>query len=312
MTNSKIHPAPKRINASEFPVHLYELHTGVRKALAALPIYFKFDNPILGIDATDLHNINTLMGAAIENQVVTVLNSLRTIWDENNIWTDYSFHRSSQAFPDVRLIRRNVDGTVETAFGIELKGWWLLSKEGEPSLRYQVAPDACAPWDLVCVVPWFLDNAVSGTPSVAEPWVDQARYAAEWRDFWWTNLRKTQDSDKEKRIKYPEGATPYPFKADLVSARPVKDGGNNFGRLPRAKPLMDSFIKKSLEMPILGIPASHWQQFLHIHSENADPHEILRRIIRIVEAPPEIHDEKVESLLHQLRSIAKDYGFDSD
>lgn len=291
---------------------MQKLQSGVRKALAALPIYFDFDNPIRGIDATDLHNINTLMGAAIENEVVTALNSLRTIWDEDNEWGDYSFHRSSQSFPDVRLMRRNTDGTIDIKFGIELKGWWLLAKEGVPSMRYQVAPDACEPWDLVCVVPWYLDNAVSGTPAVAEPWIEQARYAAEWRDHWWTYIRTTKDSFEQRQVIRPEKARPYPSKADLVSVTPVKDGGNNFGRLPRAKPLMDAFIIKSLEMPILGIPALHWQRFLYIHSENADPEEILTKIVNIVSADPEKTQEQVDSLLKNLRDIANNYGFQGE
>lgn len=45
-----------------------------------------------------------------------------------------------------------------------LKGWWMLAKEKVPSLRYQVSPDACTDWDLVCCVPWHLDSAVSGVP----------------------------------------------------------------------------------------------------------------------------------------------------
>ena len=37
--------------------------------------------------------------------------------------------------------------------GIELKGWYVLSKEGEPSGRYKVTPAACAPQDLLVIVP---------------------------------------------------------------------------------------------------------------------------------------------------------------
>ena len=38
--------------------------------------------------------------------------------------------------------------------GIELKGWYVLAKEKEPSFRYKVTPAVCAPADLLVVVPW--------------------------------------------------------------------------------------------------------------------------------------------------------------
>ena len=99
-----------------------------------------------------------------------------------------------------------------------LKGWWMLAKEKVPSLRYQVSPDACTDWDLVCCVPWHLDSAVSGVPVVAEPWVESAKYAAEWRDYWWTNIKET---DGSAELEYPADATPYPSKADRVTVHPV-------------------------------------------------------------------------------------------
>lgn len=39
------------------------------------------------------------------------------------------------------LLRRASDGDI--LFGIELKGWYLLAKEREPSLRFQVTEAAC-------------------------------------------------------------------------------------------------------------------------------------------------------------------------
>lgn len=47
-----------------------ELHRRVRDAVAALPPYFKTEVFISGILATDLHTLNTVLGAAIEDQVV--------------------------------------------------------------------------------------------------------------------------------------------------------------------------------------------------------------------------------------------------
>jgi hypothetical protein len=48
--------------------------------------------------------------------------------------------------------------------GIELKGWYVLAKEKEPSFRYKVTLTVCAPADLLVVVPWALSNVISGRP----------------------------------------------------------------------------------------------------------------------------------------------------
>ncbi|MDR1443066.1 MAG: hypothetical protein LBJ02_11945 [Bifidobacteriaceae bacterium] len=247
------------------------LREGVIRALLALPGYFEFGNPVSGINATDLFSLNSLLGAAIETEVVRTLNKLRNVWDPGGAWTGFRFERSSQAFPDVRLVSRS-GGEPRIAIGIELKGWYLLAKEGVPSMRYQVAPAACAPHDLICVVPWHLSNAVSGTAEVIEPWVESARYAAEYRDYWWSFIRKAKSH--KKGVSYPEAASPYPSKADLVSARPQEDGGGNFGRLPRASGLMDGFIDNSKLHEVLGIPVSDWVAFLQLHSDSATPDEI--------------------------------------
>ncbi|SHG13708.1 hypothetical protein SAMN05443575_1476 [Jatrophihabitans endophyticus] len=300
--------APVRIDPDTFPEDKRALYDGVHAALAALPVYFDFDNPIAGIDATDLHNLNTLMGAAIEVQVVETLNGIRSVWDPNRTWAEYSFVRSSQAFPDVRLARRTPQG-FEVIFGIELKGWFLLAKEGVPSLRYKVAPAACSPWDLVCVVPWYLSNAVAGKPQVGAPWVEQARYAAEWRDHWWQNVRKPKNANDPTGVQVPADAAPYPSKADLVSVVPEKDGGDNFGRLPRCRPLMDTFIEDSLHQPILGIAATDWQTFLHIHSDNADGEAVLKKILAMDKTSKAQVEARAERLRGLLRDLATEFDF---
>jgi len=258
-------PTPHRLDPAD-PHTRLQRH--VRNALLTLPGEFEFANPISGINATDLFNLNTLLGAAIETEVVRTLNTLREIWDPDNEWPGYRFVRSSQAFPDVRLVRPDEP---EPAIGVELKGWWLLSKEGVPSLRYQVAPAACAPHDLVCVVPWYLSNAVSGVAAVTEPWIESARYAAEYRDHWWRHVRSSKG---RTGIQYPGDARPYPVKADKVLAQPEQDGGGNFGRLSRAKGLMDDFLVQTMALPILGIPVADWVAFLKLHSDTATRDDI--------------------------------------
>ena len=130
-----------------------ELYSRVREAVASLPVCFRTETRISGIMATDLHTLNTVLGAAIEEQVVRTLHLTRSTWDPDGRYALYSFVRQAQTFPDVLL--RRIAGE-EILLGIELKGWYLLAKEAEPSLRFQVTENACAEQDLIVVVPWVL------------------------------------------------------------------------------------------------------------------------------------------------------------
>ncbi len=281
------------------------LQAGVKAALQALPGEFQFRHTVSGIAATDLFNLNTFLGAGIEMEVVRTLNALRHIWDPQSIWASYRFERSSQAFPDVRLISAGVYGADEIALGVELKGWWMLAKEGVPSLRYQVSPNACAPHDLVCVVPWHLSNAVSGEAIAAEPWVESALYAAEWRDYWWQHVREVAENTNTS-ISYPSGAAPYPSKADRVTAVPAYDGGDNYGRLPRCRPLMDQFVSSTMAVPILGIEARAWVKFLRLHTDSVDPNLVAERLQRQLRSRDrKVSSDRAEGILHQLDEISR-------
>ena len=236
-----------------------KLREGVTAALQALPGEFNHPHPISGVNATDLFSLNSFLGSGIELEVVRTLNALRTIWDPNSEWPNYRFERSAQSFPDVRLVNRGTEG-IPIALGIELKGWWMLAKEGVPSLRYLVSADACTEWDLVCCVPWHLSSAVSGEAVVAEPWVESAKYAALWRDYWWTQVRTTT---ADSTIIQPTDPKPYPTKADGVNVSANDDSGGNFGRLPRCRPLMDDFVDSTMRVPILGIEARAAKRMLY-------------------------------------------------
>ena len=98
----------------------HALHKNVREALATLPVYFRTETHISGIMATDLHTLNTVLGATIEEQVVRTLNLIRTTWDPDGRYALYSFVRQPQTFPDVRLKKASAD---DTLMGVELKGW---------------------------------------------------------------------------------------------------------------------------------------------------------------------------------------------
>ena len=173
-------------------------------AITALPAYFRTTTHIEGLEAADLFSLNAVLGSTIEVQVVQTLNRIREVWDPENRWPRHRFVRSSQTFPDVRLVARSGDGSQNIALGIELKGWYLLSKEREPSFRYTVTPRACAPQDLLVVVPWHLRNVLSGEPVVYDPYIEQARYAAEYRNWWWTSVRETNDALEQRQVQSPD------------------------------------------------------------------------------------------------------------
>lgn len=240
-----------------------DLYRDVQEALASLPTYFRTETRISGIMATDLHTLNTVLGATIEEQVVSTLNQIRATWDPHDRYALYRFVRQAQTFPDV-LLRRASDNDV--LLGIELKGWYLLAKEREPSLRFQVTEAACAAQDLIVVVPWVLDNVISGSPTVFEPFVTPAKAAARHRNHHWRHVRKT---DLNTAIETPDGIAPYPRKTDQILDKPASDRGGNFGRLARTG-IMDDYIRRLDDVKLCGIRTIHWQDFLRTFQEGTD------------------------------------------
>ena len=267
MTDQPVLPGPPQEPQLPEDDPRTELVQRVRSALMVLPGFFEFGTHFEGIDATDLFSLNSVLGASIEGQVVRTLNKMRNEWDPDEHWTGYRFVRQSQTFPDVLLARQGV-GTSAIAMGIELKGWYLLSKEGVGSFRFQVTPAACSIFDLIMIVPWRLSNIMSGTPVASEPWVASARYAAELRNYWWQHVRETKHP---RAIIHPADVQPYPTKDISILDVPEYDGGGNFGRLPRVVGLMTDFVAAAKTQEALGIPISDWISFLQLHSENSDP-----------------------------------------
>ena len=250
----------------------------VREAIRALPFYFGSKTIIEGLDAGDLFSLNSVLGGTIEVQAVSTLNRIRNVWDPDDEWTDYGFERFSQTFPDVRLVNRR-DVTAEPLLGIELKGWYLLSKEKAPSYRYTATRDACSEYDLLVVVPWHLADVLSGTPVVRDPYVEQARYAAEMRNYYWRHQRGTQLGTG---IISPPGVHPYPSAKTKTSDKPEKDSGGNFGRVARVRGLMDEFIDKALNTPISGIEARHWIDFFRVFTDASDPEQVEQNMNRLL------------------------------
>ena len=251
-------PIPEPIAPTPDPDDPRTLLTGrVKEALLALPGYFNSTTNIEGIDASDLFALNTMLGTTIEVQVVKTLNRIRDVWDPHDEWPLHRFDRQAQTFPDV-LLRRQLDsGDFDVALGIELKGWYVLSKEAEPSFRYTVTPAACTDWDLLAVVPWHLSNVLLGVPRVDSPGLWSAKHAAEYRNYWWQHIRDTQRS---RAIEAPTVDAPYRQRSN-TSDRPTYDRGGNFGRIARIG-IMNDWTKDVLTRPVAGIVVREWIDFL--------------------------------------------------
>lgn len=237
------------------------LWRGTVAALNSLPTYFKSRLVIQDVLATDLHAFNMSLGASIELQVIQTLNSMRSVWDPKDNYSVYSWERQPQRFPDV-VLRTTSLGYEPIVMGIELKGWYVLSKEGEPSGRFTVGESVCAPMDLLCIVPWALDAAVSGSPRAFEPWIVNALSAIRYRNHYWEHLRRDRDPGKRPRgINRTAVKTHYPTKDLPINDEPMYDRGGNFGRFARGA-AMKAYIAELMRTELVGIPLSAWTNFL--------------------------------------------------
>ena len=263
----------------------------------SLPAECSIENNYSGILATDLFSLNTLLGSMIENKVVMFLNAHRHLWDDG-CWSEYHFIRSNESFPDVRLVRKGDNHDI--VLGIELKSWFILSKEGEPSFRYRTASEACDPADLLCIIPWYLSDAVCGHPVLATPWVYSAKAAAEATKRYWIYERQTDKpmTVKQRGLEVPDGVRPYMENArDKTNYKPANDGGNNFGRLARTG-IMTEFVEETLLVDILGIPANNWRLFLKAHTDSNSLQDIQKKISSITKIP---QSEEFQKLMESLR-----------
>jgi hypothetical protein len=293
-------PAPVRavLPADDRRTHLVE---HVTEAIHALPFYFDSKTVIEGLDAGDLFSLNSVLGGTIEVQTVNTLNRIRNVWDPSNEWAEYGFERSTQTFPDVRLVSRR-DIAAAPVLGIELKGWYLLAKEKAPSYRYTAARDACSEYDLLVVVPWHLADVLSGTPVVRDPYVEQARYAAEMRNYYWQYQRGVASGFG---IVSPENVHPYPSPKTQTSDKPEKDSGGNFGRVARVHGLMNKFISDALEARISGIEASYWIDFFKVFTDASDPDQISANMARLLIRDNRVAEASVaEDVMRHLLAIS--------
>jgi hypothetical protein len=276
-------------------------------ALYALPPQFESDLVISGVRATDLHTFNASLGATIEEQVVDALNALRSAtWDQDEKYAQYRFVRQPQTFPDVVLKAAAPGVAPEILLGIELKGWYVLAKEREPSFRYRVTPAVCAHEDLLVVFPWALSRVISGSPQLFIPYVASARYAAEYRNWHWKY--QVRSGSAEGDITVSSVTQNYPSKAQEISDVPVSDRGGNFGRFARTD-LMNDFMDELFGEDLMGIPLDSWQKFLRLFGEQTPMERINRELdrmaVQVTGRQKAAVRENVEGLRERLREVVE-------
>ncbi len=259
-----------------------EVYQGVHRAIKALPNFFESELFITGVPVTDLYTFNTPLSAAIEAQVVQTLNSkeLREVWDGKGIYAEYKFLRQTQRFPDVILQKISSEDPTSIIMGLELKGWYVLSKEGEPSFRYKVTPQVCAIADLLVVIPWMFSHVITGSPQIFDPYVISARFAAEYRNWHWQFEKREQSSGG---ITIASATDYYPEAKRAISDSPISDKGNNFGRFARTG-LMDEYNAQLFQQHISGIPIEAWLRFFKIFVEARDERTVRSRLEHLVKS----------------------------
>lgn len=268
------------------------LYNGVILALKAVPMHFTSTINIEGLSAIDLFAMNTLLGGAIEDQTVSTLNNTRAIWDPDGRWANYEFRRYAESFPDVRL---ECDNGANPLIGIELKGWYMLAKEEMPSFRFRASANAMTVWDIIAVFPWSLTNVISGTPILYSPYIEQAKYAADLRTYYWENRSPNAHSVVHPNTHpYPEPGSSY---SDIVD----DDRGGNFGRIARVHGLMDNWIDQTMKISLSGIEARWWVRFLKLFDERGDEDSIAERFSRLAQSLGRDQEWSDEVVQHVLR-----------
>jgi hypothetical protein len=264
-------PTPPEPNAPAQEWEHFTLYENVKRALIALPQYFRPEINISGVLATDIFALNSSLGTTIEEKTVETLNQVRNLWDHDQRYPHFNFVRQTQTFPDVILRRVKSEGHEEILMGIELKGWYVLAKEGEPSLRFVASELACSDADLVVVFPWALSSVISGYPRLFTPFIAPAKFVARYRNFHWTTSAKARQPNRN--IQLASGVSPYPRKSDLISDHAEADSGGNFGRIARTN-LMDQYKQEIDAEQLCGVPAKHWRNFFKIFAEGRSSEQL--------------------------------------
>lgn len=250
------------------------LYDEIPELLNRVPSDFSSEVHMEGLDATDIFGLNEILASSVENQVVESLNNLKPDMDVGDRYQDYEFVRQSQTFPDI-LFQDSTHQGENPLMGIELKCWYLLAKEGDPSFRFKTTPAACAPQDLLVIYPWVLDNIVTGSPEIFQPFIMPADFASMYVDYYWQELKNWQPETPDKSIERPKNVSHYPNpKTDFIQDKPAQDAGNNYGRfrsrLISSLPPLQDYVNQMKTRELLGVPSDQWRGFFTSSNESED------------------------------------------
>lgn len=170
-----------------------------------------------------------------------------------------------------------------------------------------MTPAVCADADLLVVVPWALSEVVSGTPRVFAPYLTGAKYAAEYRNWYWEHQRIGQTNQS---VILSTVSQFYPTKSDMISDRPASDSGGNFGRFARTG-VMDKYMSGLFDERLVGIPLSSWQRFLAIFTESGSPNEVDSALEKLANSITSATKQDLETkaalmaMLHEIASLVE-------
>jgi hypothetical protein len=167
----------------------------------------------------------------------------------------------------------------------------------------------CAEADLIVIVPWTLSEVISGSPIVHDPYIAHARFAAEYRNWWWTYGKSWKPASggaggPDRCVDLSTVVQCYPAKTEAISDRPRSDAGSNFGRFARTG-LMSDYIAELFATRLCGIPIGSWQQFFKLFTESFDFQDIESKIASIDAGDPVPGDlrgtlERIAAVLMEL------------
>ena len=137
-------------------------------------------------------------------------------------------------------------------------------------------------------------------------YIESAKYAAEYRNYHWQNLRQTVSNTT---INQPIDICPYPKKSDQIADKPTSDNGGNFGRFARTG-LMDEYLIQSKSIPISGISAQNWLDFFKIFQDQKPPDQIHLEILRLRNRLVTVNGEisPIEIILEQLEKLISNFS----
>jgi hypothetical protein len=130
------------------------------------------------------------------------------------------------------------------------------------------------------VIPWLLSEVISGTPKLLTPYKELARYAAEYRNYYWQKSRIENNENPNIHRPPQESRYPYPDSKREASDEAEEDKGGNFGRVARSG-IIDSYTVSIKSQDYLGVKIAHWIQFFKAISETSTDIQIDKQIQRL-------------------------------